>query len=287
MIVIAVSDCPPKLRGDLTKWLCEINTGVYVGNLSARVREALWTRICENIGGGRATMVYSAANEQNLEFRTHNSSWKIRDFDGIKLMMHPKVEQSEEKLALGYSKASKRRIAERMRKNSGEKKNYVFVDIETTGLDIKKDKIIEIAAIEANDSEIVSKWSSLIKTDEKLPRNITGLTGITDETLSGGSELSEALSEFSNIVKGKTVVCYNKGFDIVFLSKAFRENHMEFPISRVIDALALARKIIIKGVENYKLETLADYFEIAPENQHRALTDCELLYKVFLKLNEN
>ena len=49
MIVITLSDCPPKVRGDLSKWLIEINTGVYVGQVSARVREELWKRICENL----------------------------------------------------------------------------------------------------------------------------------------------------------------------------------------------------------------------------------------------
>ena len=58
MIVITLSDCPPKVRGDLSKWLIEINTGVYVGQVSARVREELWKRICENLHTGRATMVF-------------------------------------------------------------------------------------------------------------------------------------------------------------------------------------------------------------------------------------
>ena len=51
-----MTDCPPGLRGDVSKWLFEINTGVYVGSLSARVRDALWSRICENLSAGRATM---------------------------------------------------------------------------------------------------------------------------------------------------------------------------------------------------------------------------------------
>ena len=46
---------PPSLRGDLTKWCQEIQTGVYVGNVSARVRERLWQRINDNIGRGEAT----------------------------------------------------------------------------------------------------------------------------------------------------------------------------------------------------------------------------------------
>lgn len=58
MIVITLTKVPNALRGDLTKWYQEIQTGVYVGNVSARVRDSLWLRIVENIGRGEATMVY-------------------------------------------------------------------------------------------------------------------------------------------------------------------------------------------------------------------------------------
>ena len=68
MIVLTIANCPPKLRGDLSKWLLEINTGVYVGRVSARVREALWQRVCENIRDGQATMVFTANNEQHMDF---------------------------------------------------------------------------------------------------------------------------------------------------------------------------------------------------------------------------
>ena len=84
-----MTNCPPKLRGDLSKWRLEINTGVYVGHVNARVREALWQRICENIRDGQATMVFTTNNEQHMDFYVHNTSWKPVDLDGIKLMKHP------------------------------------------------------------------------------------------------------------------------------------------------------------------------------------------------------
>ena len=89
MIVLTIANCPPKLRGDLSKWLLEINTGVYVGRVSARVREALWQRVCENIRDGQATMVFTANNEQHMDFYVHNTAWEPVDLDGIKLMKHP------------------------------------------------------------------------------------------------------------------------------------------------------------------------------------------------------
>lgn len=286
MIVITMSSCPSRLRGDLTKWLFEIHTGVYVGQINAKVREMLWDRVCQNIKDGQATMVYSSANEQHLEFRTHNTEWKIKDFDGIKLMMRPKLpEKDGDVLQKGFSDASKYLIAGRRRKKCfNTNQERVFLDIETDGLDLKKSKIIEIAAIVADETEIKSSWSVLIKQDKVLPVEIVNLTQITDEMLNDGVELSCALEQLSEIVREKAIVCFNKDFDITFLEREFRKNNFDIPFGRVTDALALARRRI-RNIDNYKLETLAEYFGIS-YIPHRALSDCKTLYQVFLKLNE-
>ena len=60
--MLTMTNCPPRLRGDLSKWLCEINTGVYVGNVSSRVRDALWDRVCQNLKNGQATLVFTTAH---------------------------------------------------------------------------------------------------------------------------------------------------------------------------------------------------------------------------------
>jgi CRISPR-associated protein Cas2 len=117
MIVVTLNNCPPALRGDLTKWLLEISPGIYVGQVSARVRDNLWERIKSLAKQGKATMVFSARNEQHLDFRVHGNEWEPIDFDGIKLIMHPSPARIKKlgKLRLGYSKASKMRKAKRMR----------------------------------------------------------------------------------------------------------------------------------------------------------------------------
>ena len=285
MVVVTMTNCPSKLRGDLSKWLCEINTNVYVGQISARVRDALWDKICENINDGQATMVYSALNEQHFEFCTHNSIWKVKDFDGIKLMQRPKLlvdKDVGEKLAKGFSNASKRRMPTRNRKDMEE---YIFLDIETTGLDSERDKIIEIGALSASLTEIKSQWKTLIRDIKNLPKEITKLTGITDEMLRNGMELRKALEELNIIIHGKTIICYNAAFDIQFLKRAYELCKVEFCVNRVIDLLPLARKRI-SGIANFKLETLAEYFKIEYNEQHRAMADCKILYHVYLKLNE-
>ena len=108
MVVITLEKCPISLRGDLTKWLQEISLGVYVGQVSARVRDRLWERICEESKSGRATMVFSTRNEQRFDFRVHNTIWRPVDFDGLKLMMRPSITEAR-KYRKGAAGSSDRR----------------------------------------------------------------------------------------------------------------------------------------------------------------------------------
>lgn len=108
MITIVLTACPVGLRGHLTKWLIEISAGVFVGNVSTRVRELLWQRVVELSKEGRALMVYSVPNEQSLSFRVHRHHWTPTDFEGLTLMMRP-TEIVPTTVKPGWSTASKRR----------------------------------------------------------------------------------------------------------------------------------------------------------------------------------
>lgn len=132
-----MTNCPPKLRGDLSKWLCEINTGVYVGNVSSRVRDALWERVCQNLKNGQATLVFTAAGEQRMDFRTHNTTWETVDFDGIKLMRRPlpQTQQSQIDLKPGFSKAAQQQMARKAGRTRPGTGDYTVIDLETTGLE--------------------------------------------------------------------------------------------------------------------------------------------------------
>lgn len=113
MTVFVLTAVPAGLRGQFTRWLLEIAPGVFVGKLSARIREYLWQRVLEYLGTGKALMVWQAKNEQGLEFRTHNHGWEPTDFDGIKLMMRPHAKQMGASIARtsrpGWSKQSRYR----------------------------------------------------------------------------------------------------------------------------------------------------------------------------------
>lgn len=86
MTIVVLTAVPPGLRGHLTRWLLEISPGVFVGNISPRVRDLMWQRIVEFVAEGRAIMVHSAHNEQRLAFQVHGHDWTPIDHDGLMLM---------------------------------------------------------------------------------------------------------------------------------------------------------------------------------------------------------
>ena len=90
MVVLRASVVPQQLRGYLSRWMYEIAPNVFVGDVSTRIREALWEIAVESCGtSGALWMAYSKRNYQNLEFRTWGTRWVTVDFDGITLVERP------------------------------------------------------------------------------------------------------------------------------------------------------------------------------------------------------
>ncbi len=93
MVIILLERVTPSLRGELTRWLLELKAGVFVGRVSAMVRERLWRRVCSRMANGGGILVHSADNEQGFEVRFHgNPSRTIRDFEGIQLVQNKQVQ---------------------------------------------------------------------------------------------------------------------------------------------------------------------------------------------------
>lgn len=87
MIVVVVERVTPGLRGELRQWLLELQSGVFVGRLTKRVREEVWKRLQEHRRSGAATMVYPARNEQGYAFvTTGDPSRTPVDLDGLILL---------------------------------------------------------------------------------------------------------------------------------------------------------------------------------------------------------
>ncbi|MBF6071754.1 type I-E CRISPR-associated endoribonuclease Cas2e [Nocardia farcinica] len=120
MVVLVLSACPAGPRGHLTRWFLEISPGVFVGIVSARVRELAWQPVVELAKDGRAIMIHSTKGEQRLAFTVHRHDWEPVDFDGLHLMRRPHTSAvSSGGARAGWSKASRYHRAARKRAAGG------------------------------------------------------------------------------------------------------------------------------------------------------------------------
>ncbi len=87
MMVIVVTNAPPRLRGRLAARLVEVRAGVYVGDYSTRTREKIWQQVTAYIEEGDAVMIWRAPTDQGFDFATHGRNRRMPvDFDGLKLV---------------------------------------------------------------------------------------------------------------------------------------------------------------------------------------------------------
>ena len=158
--------------------------------------------------------------------------------------------------------------------------DYVLVDIETTGLSPINDDIIEIGAIKVINNKIVDKYSQLIQINKSLSPFITNLTGITNNMLKLGKEPNIVFNEFVNFVGEEVIIGHNVNFDLGFLTNKCKK-YIDYNLTNdYIDTMYLARKLVPDST-NYKLGTLAKYFNISYEGAHRGLKDVEITYEVY------
>jgi CRISPR-associated protein Cas2 len=97
MLVTVVENAPPRLRGRLAIWLLEVRAGIYVGKVSRRVREMIWSQIEKGIEDGNAVMAWSTNTESGFDFMTLGANRRIPvEMDGIKLVSFLPEEEKKE-----------------------------------------------------------------------------------------------------------------------------------------------------------------------------------------------
>ena len=87
MLVIVVENVPARLRGRLALWLIEVRAGVYVGDVSRRVRETIWDTVAYALKDGNAVMAWSTNTESGFDFLTLGENRRIpKEMDGLRLV---------------------------------------------------------------------------------------------------------------------------------------------------------------------------------------------------------
>lgn len=153
----------------------------------------------------------------------------------------------------------------------------VFVDIETTGLDHIRGRVIEVGALRVEDGAVVSEFRQLINPGSPLPQFITNLTGITDRDVSDAPLFMGIADELHDFLDGAIFVAHNVRFDYSFLKQEFKRIGKGFT-PRQLCTVRLSRALYPQH-RTHKLADLITRHNLQVTARHRAYDDAQALWQ--------
>lgn len=160
---------------------------------------------------------------------------------------------------------------------------YVSIDLETTGLNPKRDKIVEIGALKVVDGQLADKFLTFVNPGRMLEDRVIELTGIRDKDLAEAPDIGEVLPKLMEFLGELPLLGHSVLFDYSFLKKAAVDQRLVFE-KLGIDTLKIARKYLA-ALEHRNLDYLCAYYKI-PHHAHRAFADAEATSALYHKLAE-
>lgn len=161
---------------------------------------------------------------------------------------------------------------------------YIVVDLETTGLAPKTDRILEIGAWKVENGEFVRKFHRMVDPEMKIPERITELTGITDEMVAGQPKIAEATQEFVEFAGELPLLGHNLMFDYAFLKHAAVNQKLSFERAGA-DTLKISRKVLA-ALPSRRLGELCAYYHIPQQRAHRADEDAYVTAVLYEKMKK-
>ena len=162
---------------------------------------------------------------------------------------------------------------------------FISIDVETTGLDIYDDKIIEISAVKFKNEKIVDKFTKFINPNRRLSAFIQNLTGIRNEDVNNAPYFKEISKDFIEFIGNSPIVGHNIKFDIDFINCELNGFFDLYDLPIICDTYFLSR-IFLYDFHSYKLTSLCNHFKINLENSHRAEDDAINTGYLFIRLLE-
>lgn len=159
---------------------------------------------------------------------------------------------------------------------------YVSIDLETTGLDPKTDKIMEIGAVKVENGRIADTYSRLIHPRRLLEEKTTALTGITDAMLEGAPGVETVIGDLIGFSGDLPLLGHHVIFDFSFLKRAAVNQNLQFE-REGIDTLKLCR-LFMPEEEKKNLSAACAYYQVSMEGAHRALADAMAAHGLYQKL---
>ncbi len=162
--------------------------------------------------------------------------------------------------------------------------SYVAVDLETTGLEAKRDKIIEIGAIHVVNGREIAAFHSMVNPHRRLKEQITELTGITDDMVENAPDIGDIIEEFAEFCGQAPLLGHRIMFDYSFLKRAAVNHGIPFE-KNGIDTLKLCRHFLPED-QPKNLSAACEFFGIRRKKAHRALEDARDAHYLYQRLAE-
>lgn len=224
--------------------------------------------------------------KKEVESKQRISNEMIKDFQSVESSVMRKEENKvKSQIKRGSIFAHKIQVDDNAVQEL--KKRYIAFDVETTGLSPTNDKIIEIGAVLFENGEIVKEYGTLVNPEVLIPSSATEINHITNDMIKDAPKeelvYSELVDFLGDALKEQTVICaHNASFDMNFLKETLMRLGYDGRIY-FVDTLSLSRNLI-KGLYNYKQDTVAMNFNIDNQQSHRAVADAEVCGKILWNL---
>lgn len=164
--------------------------------------------------------------------------------------------------------------------------DYVVFDLETTGISVVSDEIVEISAVKVKNHEIEDTFSTLVNPGIHIPRSATQINGITDEMVSKAPDLKAAMDDVMEFFGEAVLVGHNiHTFDMKFLSRAALKLYDSDISNDYVDTLYIARTCLPQ-LKHHRLVDVSAHFNISTEGAHRALNDCLMNQKCYEQMGK-
>ena len=163
--------------------------------------------------------------------------------------------------------------------------DYIAIDLETTGIRLSKDKIIEVGLLKVKDSHIIDTFSCVINPDMQVDDKILELTKISKNELENAKRIHEVINHIVDFCEEYVLLGHNTIFDYSFIKKEANRAGLEFE-KRGIDTYKLCKKVLPENVRK-NLTDACNYFGIERKNSHRAFSDAYYTHVLFQEIIKN
>ena len=163
--------------------------------------------------------------------------------------------------------------------------DYIAIDLETTGIRVSKDKIIEVGLLKVKDSHIIDTFSCVINPDMQVDDKILELTKISKNELENAKRIHEVINHIVDFCEEYVLLGHNTIFDYSFVKKEANRAGLEFE-KRGIDTYKLCKRVLPENVRK-NLTDACNYFGIERKNSHRAFSDAYYTHVLFQEIIKN